>query len=179
MHHIGFMKREGILPFHNFQMMAKYKSFALFLLVVLVYGCNVGTELTDFTYKYSMESVCNFKVEFQLNSDSSYVITRENYYFDRFEGVRRPIEKEGIATKSEFDEFRKLIRSSKIANMEDAYGLEEEENSGNSVLCTVTLTQDGKSKCIFINAGTRQHFPKKFIALIEHTNNYINAHVKP
>ncbi|MDY6377443.1 MAG: hypothetical protein SPL17_01980, partial [Bacteroidales bacterium] len=84
-----------------------------------------------------------------------------------------------IATKSEFDEFRKLISGSDIPKMEDAYGFIDGENSGNAVLYMVTLTQNGKSKSVFINAGTKQHFPKKFIALIEYTNNFINAHVKP
>ncbi len=158
--------------------MGKHISFTLCLLALLVCGCNVSTVPKDFTYKFSMESVCNFKVEFQLNSDSSYAITRENYFFDRFEGKHSPVEKEGIATKSEFDEFRKLISGSDIPKMEDAYGFTDGENSGNAVLYMVTLTQNGKSKSVFINAGTKQHFPKKFIALIEYTNNFINAHVK-
>lgn len=179
MHRIVSMEREGILPFHGFKIMGKHIPFTFCLLALLVCGCNVSTVSKDFTYKYSMESVCNFKVEFQLNSDSSYVITKENYFFDRFEGKHNPVEKEGTATKSEFETFRKLIRDSKIDKMEDAYGFNEEKNSGNSVLYMVTLTQNGKSKSVFINAGTKQPFSKKFIALIEYTNSYINAHEKP
>lgn len=179
MHRNVFMKRERILPFHGFKVMGKHISVIFCLLALLVCSCNVSTVPKDFTYKYSMESVCNFKVEFQLDSDSSYVIMRENYLFDRFEGKHRPVEKEGIATKSEFDEFRKLISDSNISKMEDAYGFTDGENSDNAVLYMVTLTQNGKSKSVFINAGTKQHFPKKFIALIEYTNNFINAHVKP
>ncbi len=40
----------------------------LFLFCLI--DCNGSSGLKDFTYRYSMESIGNFKVEFQLNPDS-------------------------------------------------------------------------------------------------------------
>ena len=157
--------------------MKKYKLLvALFILLVI--GCRSNTGLKDFTYKYSMESAGNFKVEFQLNPDSTYTIAQNNYFFDRFEGTSRPVEKEGVLSQQEFEKFSELINESNIKDMNDAYGFEENKNSDNSIVYVVELIQNGKSKFVTINAGAHQDFSKAFTELIEYTNNYINANLK-
>lgn len=154
-----------------------YKLFVV-LSILLVAGCGNSTGLKDFTYKYSMESAGNFRVEFQLNPDSSYAISQNNYFFDRFEGASRPVEKEGVLSQQEFEKFRELISKSGINKMDDSYGFEEEENSDNSIMYVVELIQNGESNFVSINAGSRQDFPKAFTGLIEYTNDYINVNLK-
>ncbi|KAF5041833.1 hypothetical protein [uncultured Proteiniphilum sp.] len=158
--------------------MIKYKLWVTSLFILLVIGCRNNTGLKDFTYKYSMESAGNFKVEFQLNPDSSYTISQNNYFFDRFEGVSHPIEKGGILSQQEFERFSELISRSDINKMDDTYGFEEKENSDNSIVYIVELIENGESKYVSINARSRQDFPKAFTELIEYTNDYINVNLR-
>jgi hypothetical protein len=143
----------------------------------MVTSCRDNTGLQDFIYKYSMESAGNFKVEFQLNPDSTFTIAQNNYFFDRFEGISRPIENEGVLSQQEFEKFSELICKSDIGKMDDAYGFEEKENLDNSIIYVVELIQNGESKFVSINAISRQNFSKAFIELIEYTNDYINANL--
>ena len=153
-----------------------YKLFVV-LSILLVAGCGNNTGLKDFTYKYGMESAGNFKVEFRLNPDSSYTISQNNYFFDRFEGVSHPIEKEGVLSRQEFEKFSRLLQKGNLHKMKDSYGFSDEQGADNSILYIVELTQDGQSKFVSVNAATRQKFPKAFTELIEYTNEFINANL--
>lgn len=153
-----------------------YKLFVV-LCILLIAGCKNNAEIKDFTYRYSMESVGNFKVELQLNPDSTYTIIQNNYFFDRFESSSRPIEKRGVLSQQEFQKFSELVNESNINNMNDSYGFKESEISDNSIIYIVELRQNDKSKFVTINANSRQNFPKAFTQLIEYTNDYINANL--
>ncbi|RNC64595.1 hypothetical protein D7D25_10830 [Proteiniphilum sp. X52] len=121
-----------------------------------------------------MESVNNFKVEFQLNPDSTYQITRHNYFFDKFEGKARPLIKEGILTQEEFDIFAGLIARSKLGKMKDAYGFDRKGDVDNSIVYMVELKQDEKSKFVSVNSGTDEHLPDGFNHLIAFTGEFIS-----
>lgn len=144
------------------------------LSVSCLIGCGNSSGLKDFTYRYSMESINNFKVEFQLNSDSTYRIGRYNYFFDKYEGKARPQYKEGKLTKDEFDMFGKLIAGSKLEKMDDAYGFDREGDDNNVIVYMVELKQDEKSKFVSVNSGTDEHLPDGFNRLIAFTGEFIS-----
>lgn len=156
--------------------MTKYKIF-IFLFILAMVGCKKNTDLKDFTYKYSMESAGNFKIEFEMNPDSTFKIIQNNYFFDRFEGTSRPIKNEDNLTKSEFEEFSRLLQNSDIYEMKDSYGFRDNENTDNSILYIVELNQNGESKFVSVNAITQQDFPKEFTELIQYTNDFINKNL--
>lgn len=157
--------------------MLKYKLLTVFLVVLLITGCKNNTELKDFTYKYIMESAGNFKVEFEMNPDSTYKIVQNNYFFDRFEGESRPVKNEGVLTKPEFEEFSRLLQKSNLHKMKDSYGFSDDEGSDNSILYIVELIENGQSKFVSVNAGTQQNFSKEFTELIQFTNEFVNANL--
>ncbi len=144
----------------------------LFLFCLI--GCNGSSGLKDFTYRYSMESIGNFKVEFQLNPDSTYQIGQYNYFFDKYEGKARPLLKEGILTQEEFDMFTGLIAGSKLEKMDDAYGFDREGDDNNVIVYMVELKQDEKSKFVSVNNNTDEHLPDGFNRLIAFTGEFIS-----
>lgn len=153
------------------------KIFNLCLSVLFLFcliGCDRSSVLKDFTYKYSMESINNFKVEFQLNPDSSYRIGRYNYFFDKYEGKSRPLVAEGKLTQEEFDMFAKLIAGSKLEKMNDSYGFNRSGDTDNSIIYMTELKQNEKSKFVSVNAGTDEHLPDGFNRLIAFTGEFIS-----
>lgn len=157
--------------------MIKYKLLIVFLVILLVGSCRNNEELKNFTYKYSMESVGNFKVEFEMNHDSIYKITQNNYFFDRYEGVNRPDKNEGVITKTEFETFVRLLEKSNIYEMKDSYGFSDDESADNSILYIVELNRNGESKFVSVSADSQQNFSEGFMELIQYTNNFINANL--
>lgn len=130
--------------------------------------------MESFVYKFSMESVGNFKVEFQLNPDTTFSIVRNNYFFDKFEGKNRPMKIDGVLNEAEFDTFEELISESNIHKLKDSYGFSDNENSDNSIIYIIELTQKGKSKFVTINSGTTHRFSDQFTELINYTSSFIN-----
>lgn len=158
--------------------MTNVKVFLGILCVFCLVGCGNSSDLQDFTYTYSMESIHHFKVEFQLNPDSTYKIGRYNYFFDKYEGRARPLYKEGKLTWDEFDTFRELITGSRLEKMKDAYGFDQNGNTDNSIVYILELKQGGKSKFVSVNAGANERFSTHFTRLIEFTGNFINDRIK-
>lgn len=144
----------------------------LFLFCLI--GCDHSSGLKDFTYRYSMENINNFKVEFQLNSDSTYQIGQYNYFFDKFEGKARPLLKDGKLTKDEFDMFSQLIASSKLEKMDDSYGFDRDGDADNSIVYMIELKQNEKSKFVSVNTNTGEHLPDGFNRLIAFTGKFID-----
>lgn len=131
--------------------------------------------MEHYTYRFSMESVGNYKVEFQLNPDTTFAITQNNYFFDKFDGKNRSMEIDGILTDVEFDTFKGLISESRIHKMKDSYGFDDDENLDNSIIYIIELTQEGKSKYVVINASSNQNFSTDFTELVSYTNEFLNA----
>ena len=98
------------------------------------------TEMEEFTYTFSMESVGNYKVDFQMNPDSTFQIEQQDYFFDRYAKKSSPNIRQGTLSSEEFAKFDKLIRESDLYSMDDSYGFDE--NSDNSIIYLVEL-KDG------------------------------------
>jgi hypothetical protein len=137
-------------------------------------GCNNDTDLTSYTYRYSVESINNFKVEFQLNPDSSYQIGRHNYFFDRYKGESQPKYKRGLLTGAEFDTFTELIDGSGLERMDDAYGFDQRGTVENNLVYMIELKQSETSKFVVVNAEANDPIPEKFDRLIVFTSDFIN-----
>lgn len=145
---------------------------------IIVIGCTSTPTMDNFTYTYSMENVNNFKVEFQLNSDSTFKITQFNFFFDNFENTRKPISTEGTLNSEEFSIFKKLLQQSNIEDMEDSYGFDDKTATESDIMYMIELKQNEKSKFVSINANDVITFSKKFTELIAYTNTIISEKLK-
>ncbi|MDD4415697.1 MULTISPECIES: hypothetical protein [Proteiniphilum] len=155
--------------------MIRYKLSIVAIAIFMFAGCKRSNpELMDFTYKFTMESIGNYKVEFQMNSDSTYKIEQNNYFFDKYEGVSRPVVRQGNLTTEEYIELRELVSKSGINDMRESYGFEKNNNLQNSILYIIELVQNGQSKFISINANGGERFPDDFNRLIETTGDFID-----
>lgn len=158
--------------------MIKNKLFFSFLLLLLLIGCkNSGAELKNFTYTFSMESPQAFKMEFQLNPDSTYQIRQYNYFFDNFEGTQRPSIKDGKLTAKEFADFGSKLAKTNIEKMKDAYGFDTPD-SDNFIVYIVHLQQGGVDKYVSISESSMDNFSADFVELINYTNKFIASKVE-
>ncbi len=159
--------------------MSKIFNLCLFVLFLsCLIGCSHSSGLKDFTYRYSMESINNFKVEFQLNPDSTYRIGRYNYFFDKYEGKAKPLIEEGKLTQEEFDIFAKLIAGSKLEKMDDSYGFDREGDTDNNIIYVIELKRDDQSKFVSVNNNTDEHLPDGLKRLIAFTGEFISDKVE-
>lgn len=156
--------------------MTRIKFILISSLLLLLVGCQQKQKMENFTYKYSMESTNNYKVDFQLNPDSSYIINQNNQFFDKFDGVYRPILKEGFLTESEYNKLEELINKSNLEKMKDSYGFGD--NSDKTVMYNLELSYGDTHKYVVINLKSDQEFSKSFIELIEYTNSLIDLKIK-
>ena len=131
------------------------------------------TEMEEFTYKFSMESVGNYKVDFQMNPDSTFQIEQQDYFFDRYAKKSSPNIRQGTLSSEEFAKFDKLIRESDLYSMEDSYGFDE--NSDNSIIYLVELKDGDEVKYVSINVETEHRFSNEFTELIEFTTGFMNS----
>lgn len=155
-------------------MMSKINSLLLFICLSGLVSCTHSGELKDFTYRYTMESINNFKVEFRLNPDSTYQISRYNYFFDKFEGKAKPLIRKGELTRDEFNSFAKLIERSTLKKMDDSYGFDREGDVDNSIVYMVELKRNEESKFVSVNTNTDEPLPVGFKRLIAFTGEFIS-----
>lgn len=144
------------------------------ILFLALLGCSNKSELKEFTYRYSMESIANYKVEFQLNPDTTFHIIQNNYFFDRYDGISKPKEVNGVLSDNEFNSFVKLIEKSDIEKIKDSYGFENNTDNDNSMLYIVELNRNGKSKFVTVNLEENNGLSKEFNEMIAFTNLVIN-----
>lgn len=150
--------------------------YSLTFAFLLTLGCD-NPNNTYFTYGFSMENVNNFKIELELKPDSTYKILKNNYFFDRFEGTQRPLNKSGKLSESEFNLFKNLINRNKIEKMKDAYGFDD-QNIEREIVYIIRITRNGKSKFVSINANANVILSNDFLNLINHTTSFINNKIK-
>ncbi len=142
-------------------------------IAVFFTGCNsknsnTEIELTDFTYSFSMENTGNFRVELVVNNDSTYNVKQQNMFFDRYAKSNNDDISEGKLTEDEFVKLKSLLENSDIYNLNDSYGFDE--NSDNSTVYTINLTEGEKTKFVVINAEANQGFSKEFTDLFEYSS---------
>lgn len=139
-------------------------------------GCRKAVE--DFSFSYSMESVNNYKVivAFQ-SSDKSYRIEETNFFMDNHANRKAPSIREGVMTDSECREVAKLLSASKLFEMEDSYGFEQEYNRElGDIMYQIAYKSGGKEKFISIRNSERQLFPSPFLKLLKYANSFVSAH---
>lgn len=162
--------------------MTKNNLFIYLVLSILLLSCNsnkyknsgtVSPEKEEFTYRFSMESVGNYKVDFQLNHDSTYQIEQQNYFFDRHSGTNTSTSKQGVLTFDEFSRFNNLVIGSDLYSLDDSYGFYE--FSDNSIIYIIELRVDENVKFVTINTETDHRFSEEFINLIEFTTQFMNS----
>ena len=144
------------------------------LFAIIISSCTSKPTMGNFTYRYSMENVNNFKIEFQLNEDSTFKITQYNFFFDNFEMAKKPISTEGRLNNEEFSTFKELLQQSNLENMKDSYGYDEKTASESDILYMIELKHADKTKYVSINASGDNTFPKEFTELIAYTNAIIS-----
>lgn len=145
----------------------------ILLLLLGASGCSHVPEIKKFTFRYSMESIGNYKVELQLNPDSTFMIECHNDFFDRFESKRQPLYHEGKLTGEEARAFQRLIARSHLDKMNDSYGFDNPDNEG-SIVYMVQLEQDDKIKYVSVNGIVKQQLPRSFIHLVQYSTQFID-----
>lgn len=162
--------------------MIKNNLFIFFVLSILFLGCNSKnsessrgslTEMEEYTYKFSMESLGNYKVDFQLNPDSTYQINQQNYFFDRYSGTGNPTSRQGKLTADEFDQFDKLVRESDLYGMDDSYGFDD--NTDSSIMYIIELREGENVKYVSVNPEVAHNFSVEFTDLIESTTKFMDS----
>lgn len=148
--------------------------FSLAALIAIIFAsCTSTARMDEFTYTYSMENVNNFKIVFELDSDSTFKVTQHNFFFDKFEKKEEPIVTEGKLNSTEFSNLKRLLEKSNITRMKDSYGFDDVKTTDSDILYMIELEQNGESKYISINASANTSFPSSFTELIIYTNTII------
>lgn len=155
--------------------MIQYRESTVVILLLLFTAFTMSPRGQQFTYTFSMESINNFRVTLQLNPDSSWMVARYNYFFDRFGGSSSVLERDGKLTDQEHAAFVKLLKKSGIEFMKESYGFDSEENIGCSVIYMLSLTPEGgKTLYINIRENAEDRFSDAFREMILYSSLFLN-----
>jgi len=146
------------------------------ILLLLLAGCSRSPRGEQFSYSFSMESINNYRVELQLHPDSSWTATRYNYFFDRFGGAPSALERAGQLTDEEYARFSRLLEKSGLEGMDESYGFDSEEDTGNSVIYMLSLTPEGEeTHYVTIRENASSRFSDGFRDLILYSGSFLNS----
>lgn len=153
--------------------MNKYLYIFFFLFIMTVYiSCCKESKINAFTYSYTIENKTNFKIEFQINPDTTYSIKKYNYFFDNFEQKKRLIEHSGTLEKRTFEHLIRLVNESNIGKMAHSYGFNDISPSDDIITYTVILSYQQTIEFVTININSSSvHLPKSFLKLVKFTND--------
>ena len=154
--------------------MKRIRNLIIILATIFFVSCISSPSIDDFVYTYTMESINNYKIEFQLKSDSTFKVSQFNYFFDNYESMKKPVITEGQLNNKEFSTIKKLLQQSNLNDMKDSYGFDETESTESDIIYLIELKQDDKSKFVTIKSKSIESFPKKFTELISYTNSIIS-----
>lgn len=155
--------------------MIQYRESTAVIFLLLFAACSRSPRGQRFTYTFSMESINNFRVELQLNPDSSWMVARYNYFFDRFGGSSTVLERDGKLTDREHATFVRLLKKSGIIEMKESYGFDSEEDIGSSVIYMLSLTPEGdKTHYISIRENADDRFSDAFREMILYSGSFLN-----
>ena len=142
-------------------------SSKLLFLALLLTGCS--SEPKDFTLTFTMESLQNYKYSIEIASDKSYHTQQQNLYLDAHANTQQINTFKGTLTDEQFDNLTKLIAASRLFNMKDTYGFDQEpdhlDTFGN-VISQLNYTEGKKVKNITIRLNSKDLFPKQFLELM-------------
>ena len=155
--------------------MTRYSGTTVVILLLLLTACSRSPRGELFSYTFSMESINNFKVELQLQPDSTWQAARINYFFDRFGGPPSALEREGKLTDREHATFARLLEKSEIEEMEESYGFDNEDDNSNAIVYMLSLTPEGgETRFVTIRENVEYRFPDAFRELILYSGNFLN-----
>lgn len=146
--------------------------FPVFSLIV---GCG-NSNHSPFSYTFTLESMDNYKIEFELHPDSTYKIYKANYFFDRVDRNKEPLNKSGKLSEEEFKSIETLINKNIIEKMNDSYGFDSPDIE-RDIIYTIQLTRNNRSNFVSVNGSANQTFPKDFTDLISHTMSLVNEKI--
>ena len=143
-----------------------------FSIVSLIVGCG-NSNHSPFSYTFTLESIENYKIEFELHPDFTYKIYKANYFFDRVNSNKEALNISGKLSEEEFKSIETLINKNIIEKMDDSYGFDSPDIE-RDIIYTIQLTRNNRSKYVSVNRSANQLFPKDFINLISYTMSLIN-----
>lgn len=143
--------------------------------VLMLPGCNKLSE--EYTYRFTMEHIGNYRVQLEVAPDSTFKIEQHNYFFDRYAGTKHPIFCEGKLTPQAFNDFRRLIKINEIRRMNNAYGFED-DTSEREMILVIEIEQGGVSTFVTINLFEQASLSANIRQLIKYTGDFISAEIK-
>lgn len=156
-------------------MMTRFSGATAVILLLLLTACSRSPRGELFSYTFSMESINNFKVELELQPDSTWQAARINYFFDRFGGPPSALAREGRLTDREHAAFARLLQKSEIEKMEESYGFDNEDDNSNAIIYMLSLTPEGGETCfVTIRENAEDRFSDAFRELILYSGNFLN-----
>ncbi|MDR1407635.1 MAG: hypothetical protein LBJ23_06275 [Tannerella sp.] len=145
--------------------------FALVTILVPA-GCR-DRKPVDFSFRYSMESVNNYKLTLTFNSDKTYEIGEYNYLTD----AQAPVVRKGALTDTELEQIRTLLAGCRFFAMKDAYGFDvPAEERFENILYQVHYVADGKEKMISIRAAPHTKLPQSYHELLKFIGLFIKKY---
>ena len=151
------------------------KSLSCAILLFMT-GCREQKPI-DFSFRYTMESVNNYKMILIFGSDKSYTIEEHNYFMDNHAGTYNPVVRQGTLTDSELEEIRTLLTACRFFKMKDAYGFDVPDNTtlGN-IIYQIDYVADGKEKMISIRSSPLLQLPKSYSELLIYISLFLKNH---
>jgi len=154
-------------------------SIPLLLLVLLFTGCKSNAK--DFNLTFKMESINIYKFSIEI-INKKYSIQQENMFFDMHAKKQQINSAKGKLSSREFDYLTQLITDSRLFEMEDTYGFDQNENSTKDllggILYQLSYTEEGKTKYIMIHPKLSNSYPENLGRLINYLSNFSSAHLK-
>lgn len=147
--------------------------FILTILMAILSGCKKSAP-EDYTFKYSMEYVNNYKIECTIDSKTNaYTIVEYNYLFDNFEKKRDPLSISGILSAEESNQFASCIEMADLFKLDDTYGFDESTD----FVCQSYIVTPTKEKFI-TSSYVNNQLPTHYYTLVSFMNKFISEHKK-
>ncbi len=151
----------------------KNSIFILTILMLILLSSKKSTP-ENFTFKYSMEYVNNYKIECTIDSKTNtYTIVEYNYLFDNMAKKHDPLSISGTLTKNENSRFIFYVEMANLFNLKNSYGFEESTD----FVCQSYIVTPSKEKYI-ISSHVNNQLPTHYLTLISFMNDFISEHKK-
>lgn len=147
---------------------------ALLSFLLFLSGCKQTPE--EFSYTFVMESAGAYKLTLTITSNKRYTIQEQYIYFEQNDkNYKSPDRKEGIMSDKELAGFGKRLKQSRLFEMKDSYGFNEEGNRPlDDVFYHIIYRTGEKEKSISVKWNNSIRYPVPFVRLIKYTNKFIS-----
>jgi hypothetical protein len=147
--------------------------FLLFLLA----GCQ--SELKEFEFSFTIENISSYKISLEIDHEKNYCIQEQNIFFDLQEKRENIKTRTGKLTNDELTEFKTLISRSRLFNMKNSYGFEQDSNPNDplsNLIYQISYTVSGRTKYISIRPNETNKYSGNFLILLTCLNKFISLH---